>query len=224
MRGFLICFIGIDGSGKTTLAKELVRNLNNNGKKFRYVYARFEPLILKPFMIIARKLILNNNPRNYIDYSNKKKEAIRKYGLLSKVYQKILLFDYILQLLFKVKIPLLFGRNIVCDRYIYDTVVDMAIDFGYTKSEMINLLKKCLNIIAKPDLIFLIDVPEEIAYQRKDDTPSIEYLKERRVIYLEIGKEYGAIILDGRRELNVLLNDIKRDVKLLLTLQRRNIV
>ena len=74
------------------------------------------------------------------------------------------------------------------------------------------LLKKCFRIAPKPDIAFLIDLPEEIAYQRKNDTPSIGYLKERREIYLNIGNEYEMMILDGTKSLEELKIEIEKVV------------
>ena len=59
------------------------------------------------------------------------------------------------------------------------------------------MLNKLQRWLPEPNLVFLADVPEEIAYQRKDDVPSIEYLKERRQRYLRIQKEYDMVRLDG---------------------------
>jgi len=212
---FLICFTGIDGSGKTTLAKELVELLNKKGVMCKYVYGRLKQFILKPFMITGIKMFLRKKDifEDYTGYSNTKKRAIEGHSFLSKLYQQISLFDYSLQLLFKVKLPLVFGKNIVCDRYIYDTVItDLSVYVNYSRSEIKKLLKKCFYIAPKPDIVFLIDLPEEIAYQRKDDTPSMEYLVERREIYLEVGKEEGMVVLDGTKSLEELQTEIERRV------------
>ena len=53
---------------------------------------------------------------------------------------------------------------------------------------------------------------EEIAFQRKDDTPSVEYLKERRKFYLDVGKEFGINVLDGAKGLQELLLEIEKRV------------
>lgn len=202
---FLICFTGIDGSGKTTLSKALVKMLNKNGIKCKYVYGRLEPFILKPFISIGRRIFLKgkNMLDDYREYSSMKREVMKKKPFLSWLCRNILLFDYSLQLLFKIRVPVMFGKNIICDRYIYDTVItDLSVDMGYSKSEIIKLIKLLFYIAPKPDLVFLIDVPERIAFQRKNDTPSIEYLKEIRGIYLEVGKDEGMVILDGSKSLH----------------------
>ena len=211
-KGFLICFTGLDGTGKTTLSKELVELLNRKGVKCKYVYARLSPFVLKPFISIGRLIyhLRKNLSENYSEYSNTKRRTIEKHSFLSSVYQQILLFDYIVQIFFKVKLPLIFGKNIVCDRYIYDTVItDLSVDMNYSKDRVITLLNNLLHFFPEPDITFLIDVPEEIAYQRKNDIPSVNYLKERREMYLNIGKEYRMVILDGTKKLEGLQCEIE---------------
>lgn len=214
-KGFLICFTGIDGTGKTTLSKELVKSLKEREIECKYVYARLTPIISKPFMVIGRLIFLRggNIFENYSDYSNTKRTAIEHNSFLSRIYQQILLFDYFFQVFFKVKIPLIFNKNIVCDRYIYDTVItDLSVDMNYSTDKVINMLDNLLRFFPEPDTTFLIDVPEEIAYQRKNDTPSIEYLKERRGIYLNVGNKYKMVILDGSKKLEELQCEIEKEV------------
>lgn len=140
---------------------------------------------------------------NYTQYSNTKRDAMKRNSFLVWIYKNILLFDYSIQLLFKVRLPLMLGKNIVCDRYVYDTVItDLSVDMNYSTSEIIDVIKRFFYIISRPDLVFLIDLPEEIAFQRKNDTPSIEYLREIRNIYVDVGKEEGMVILDGSKNLN----------------------
>lgn len=211
----IICFCGIDGSGKTTLAKNLAKNLKKKGIELNYVYGRHQPVILKPFIYLGSKLFFNkkNKFEDYKGYSNKKKSAIQKHTLLFKIYTNILLFDYYWQIMFKVKIPVMLGKNLVCDRYIFDTIItDLAIDMDYSKEEIKSKIEKWFYITPEPNISFLIDTPEDIAFNRKDDTPSIDYLLERRNIYMEIGKEYDMVILDGTSDLEELKRNTENTV------------
>ena len=216
MKGIFICFTGIDGSGKTTLAKALVDKLEENNIKSKYVYNRYKPIITRPLMVIARILFLRgkNILANYAEHSEAKRR-IFKNRIVSRAYHYLLLFDYFWQVLFQVRLPLMLGANIICDRYIYDTVItDIAIDLNYSTTKVKNILESRVysSLFPKPSLIFLVDVPEEIAYQRKSDIPSIEYLKKRRGIYLDIGKKCDMVILDGTKSLEELYTDIERRV------------
>lgn len=212
-KGFLICFTGIDGTGKTTLAKLLVNSIKKQGVKCVYTYGRSEDRIAMPFFMLGKFLFLKGKDiKRYDEYSNAKKEAIGKHPVLSILYQNILFFDYFFQILIKIISPMMLGKIVVCDRYVYDTVINDIPRSDNSMDKIRLLLGKCFHIAPKPDIAFLIDVPEEIAYQRKNDTPSIGYLRERRKIYLEIGKEYGMVILDGTKNLEELKIEIDKVV------------
>lgn len=210
-----ICFTGIDGSGKTTHSKNLVDFLNKRGITCKYVYGRQKPFLLKPFILIGERLFLHEKSisGNYSDYSETKRNAIENHPRLSELYQKILMLDCGMQILIKVKLPLILGKTIVCDRYIYDTIItDLSIDMNYSKEKIFDNLNFLFTIFPVPDITFLIDLPEETAFKRKNDTPSVKYLQERRKIYLNAGRKYNMIIIDGSKDLENLSNAIKRKV------------
>lgn len=215
-----ICITGIDGSGKTTQAKKLVKNLSLNGIKSKYVYARGLSIILKPFLIVGNLLFLHGTAINkdYESYSDTKKEILKKHNFLSKIFYKILFLDYYLQLLYKVKIPLLLNKNIVCDRYIYDTVItNFAVDTECSDDEIFSLIERGLSFLPTPDIIFLIDISEEVAYKRKNDIPAIGYLINIRKYYLSIANRYNMIKINGTGR----MEDIEREIfdKTLLILE-----
>lgn len=207
MGSTLICFTGIDGSGKTTLAKKLAGALLQEGIEAKYVYARYIPFLLKPFMLVGKYLFLRKeNPNeNFANYSRVKREATKKRKALSLVYQWLLISDYILQIAFKVWLPTIFGKSIICDRYIFDTLAnDLAIDFNYSISDVDAFLGRWMQFIPKPQLIIFVDVPEEISLQRKTDIPSIDYLKERRPLLQHMAQKLGMFTIDGTNKLNEL--------------------
>ena len=197
-KGMLICFTGIDGSGKTTVAKKVTTFLKEKDLPATYVYGRLKLFIMKPLVFIGNKWFLKNYSitENYDEYTGKKKNLFSKHKFMLKVYLYILLLDYLLQLMIKIKIPVLLGKIVVCDRYIYDTVItDIAVDMNFSKRQVISLLDKCFLLIPNPNLTFLVDVNEEVAYSRKYDVPDERYLKDRRSFYLQIGRYYNNIVM-----------------------------
>ncbi len=197
-----ICFIGIDGSGKTTQAKALVDMLEEMGLESRYVYNRSEPILTKPFIAVGKALFFGGKGKfdNYREYSIRRQKVF-KNSLLSAADQNSLLVDNSLQNIARLSLPLILSKSSVCDRYIHDTVVDLAVDLNYPDGKTKTMLKNFLYLVPKPDLVFLIDAPEEMAYQRKNDIPSLDFLKERRKVYLDMAKEYEMMVIDGSREL-----------------------
>jgi dTMP kinase len=200
-KGMLICFTGIDGSGKTTVAKKLTTYLKEKNLPVLYMYGRLKLFLTKPLMLIGNKMFLreHNITENYVKYSGKKKNLFSKHKFIQKIYLYTILIDYLLQLLIKIKIPLMSGKVIVCDRYIYDTVItDIAVDMNFSKKQVISLLDKCFLLIPNPDLTFLVDVNEEVAYSRKDDVPDERYLKDRRSFYIQVARYYNNMtIING---------------------------
>ncbi len=212
-RGILICFTGIDGAGKTTLAKHLTKTLNQRGVKFHYVYGRYRPIIFAPFLALGRSMLLHDKDvfKDYKRYTQSRRKLFRR-RLPRVLFQNLMLFDQFLQIILKIKVPLLLGRNIVCDRYTYDTIITdimPVIDLHCPPERIIALIESYASLLPKPDFTFLADVPEEIAYQRKNDVPSIEYLKERRQVYLDVGQKLKMAVLDGTKPLELLKSEIE---------------
>lgn len=213
-RSFLICFIGIDGSGKSTLAKSLAKAMMKHGVKSKYVWCgwrQFESPFLIPFIAVIRELSAQgeNNKMNHDS-----KEGILRNRFLFAIYRYLVLFDHLTKIFLKVKIPLMFGENIICDRYIYDIIVDPLLGLNGK-----NIRRVLLRLVPKPDLIFLVDLPEEIAFSRKNDVPSVEFLCEKRNIYKKIGDEFEMIGLDGTDSLQKLNDKIEKEVIKLQTIK-----
>ena len=196
-KNFLICFIGIDGSGKTTLAKMLVDAMNKESIKCEYVWCgwrQFETFLLKNMARVIKSLRRHSHRKHDI-------EPDITGEIHNSFYRYLILMDYVFSSLPKVSIPLALGRNIVCDRYVYDVIG------GLLENHPL-MGKVALNLLPKPDLIFLVNLPEEIAYQRKDDIPSVDYLKKKRAVYLRMEKKFKMTIIDGSKELADLKNVI----------------
>ncbi|NPV51549.1 MAG: thymidylate kinase [Candidatus Methanofastidiosum sp.] len=212
---FLISFSGIDGAGKTTHAKYIRQVLRKHGIECDYVYGRLEPFILKPFIMIGRRIFLKERDmfKDYRGYSYGKRKKIKDHPLLFKIYYFIMLLDYLIQLFLRVKIPSVMGHNIVCDRYIFDTVInDFAVDMNYSNKKMKKEIEKFFRFFPKPTLSFFIDVPVDIAFKRKNDIPSLKYLEERAMRYRFIASEYDMIIVDGSKDLEKIKRFIKKKV------------
>jgi len=222
-QGKLICIIGLDGSGKTTQAKLLVKYLNSKKKRTKYVWNRFEPKISYPLVYMGRKIFLRKaDPyREYKKYALTKKKLFRN-SILFNLYEKVILTDYFLQIFIKITFPLYMGINIVSDRYIYDSIVDIASEGDFSKDEIYKLFKRYSSIVPNPDVIIYIDINEEEAYRRKDDIPSIKYLKIRKKYYLELMKilkenGYRVYEINGEEDIESIQNKIQNYIREVFT-------
>ncbi len=207
-RGRLICFMGIDGSGKSTLSKMLRDNLVNRGVKCRYLW----------WLEAENSVIRRTLKKLFSDRSKGglKSSAKIPTGFLASLYQGIVYIDYLRQLFLQVSMPLWAGYTIICDRYIYDTPIAFAAEFGYSESRLNRALRLVRRLAPEPDAFFLIDVPPEIAFKRKADIPSVESLARPRSMYLDIAKDMNAIVINGTRDPDSLSRLVLENVRPLL--------
>jgi thymidylate kinase len=197
-RGFLISFIGVDGSGKTTLANAVLAALRDRGVKCEYVWGRFGSVLVDRVVAISKRLVFHQKDnRNGTERFLKTKSWVFKNRFTASFYALFVTADYFWQILFKLWVPHICGRNIICDRYVYDAIIDLAVDLGYSTKTYSTLLAGYLRLVPKPDLAFLISVPEQLAYERKDDIPSLEYLRRRKELYDHVAGQYDFVVLDG---------------------------
>lgn len=203
----VVCFTGIDGTGKTSHATKIVKTFKNMGIPCQYVWCNWVPRVSYPLMALV-----------YLVTGGYRRKDYHKSKILRKIWNYVVIFDFIYLYFFKVKIPLFIGKNVVCDRYVYDMIADLEYDGLYNKKASKILLK----LIPEPDLVFMLDIPEDISDLRKDDTKgsvnikdsdsAIDYLRNHRRNYLKIAKLLGIPVIDSTGDLDSLHEEIYKKV------------
>jgi len=195
----MIYLMGTDGSGKTTLANSFVELYKSNGKEIKYLYIRHKPILLYPFKLLSRLLLYRRNSqfKNYEKYSEIKSSFSKNHPLLAKLYAMIWILDYILYYWIQVRFYYLFSKQIILDRYAADIVVNISVAIGIEDDQMHKLLNILHYFFPKPDISFFIEVDEDEAFRRKNDIPSVQYLRERKQKYFMLKQFYEFKILDG---------------------------
>jgi dTMP kinase len=211
----LVCITGIDGTGKSTLAHNTVAELRRQGYEASYIYGRTYPVISRALMALGRLTMLRGKDqwRDYRVYSASKKRRMRS-PLLAVIYTAAILADYYAQIWLKL-LPHLFSRQvIVSDRYVYDTVIsDLAVHLSYSAEQTARAIEDGLKLLPMPMLTVLLDVPEEVAFARKDDVPHIDYLRERRDWYLTLVARDEVKVLDGEADPIALAQALTSEIK-----------
>lgn len=201
-RPLLICFVGIDGAGKSTHATNLLQWMREQGCPVKYVWNRYDPWLLKPVMWVGRKTFLRNQDmfKNYRDYQKKKKQVL-KIPVLNQIFLSAYLMEYLVRTFLKIKFLLVQGNSVICDRYYFDILAGVSADNNYPVEKTLYLFELMNKILPRPDKIFLLMVSEEIAFRRKDDIPSIEFLTEKQQIYQNLSKPCKMDIIDGQQDI-----------------------
>lgn len=160
----IVTFSGMDGSGKTTQINKLISKLGNQKKDVSYIWARggytpgFE--LLKK---IIRKLFGKSVPK--VGNSMTRKKIISR-PFVSWVWLNISMFDMAILYGLIVRVKLLFGNTVICDRYIDDTALDFKLNFPHINCENMFAWKFLNFVTPRPDKSFLFLIPVEVSMQR----------------------------------------------------------
>jgi thymidylate kinase len=175
--GFFLVLIGPDGVGKTTTAKALLRSplikrLFSSGV---YLYRRF-PLFpeLKSFLprILRRKFSLSTNPTVGIG-ADEPPPAGAGRCILYLLYYGL---EYFLGRLWLWKVCRLENRIIVFDRYWLEFIFQKQ--YKNCPRFLLHILER---LAAKPDALDFLDVPPEVAHERKPEKSLAEIRRTYRL-------------------------------------------
>ena len=209
-----VCFIGLDGSGKSTLINSIIKYFDSKNLHLISKCGAYDQGILRPIIKLAKKIFIKNINmyQNYDDYYNSISD-FSKSSLRAKLFQHLVLLEYSIEIFFKIKLPLMFSQNIILDRYIYDTATNLSVNLNKDFEYHQNLISKLLNKNPEPDIVFFIDIPESESMKRKDDIPSIEYLKKRRIFYNNLVNNFDNIVkLNGLNSKEKLVNTVIKNI------------
>ena len=206
-----ICFVGIDGSGKTLQAERLVSALRDRGILCDYTWCRYSPRLLDPLNKLAKKLIRRKKGGSeYTAFTSSKKGILRK-PIIGPVWLSLSLLDYLMQVRSCFRGLLGGVKVLICDRFIYDMLADLAINFDRRGEGIIKLARHPLvRLFPKPDAVFFLDVPPGVAWDRKKD-PNVmdeQYLVDRAEAYATLSKGLGFIRVDGTRTVEEIAADV----------------
>ena len=190
-RGKLICLVGIDGAGKTTIAHLFAETLKRQ-VEYHYVWCNTQPWIVHGVVALSRLL------KGGSDSGDAAREAIKaRRPPWLRAYYALLVADYVRHVLVAVSFRLWRGHNVIADRYAFDVVVNVGIKLGWDERQIMRTVERLLRIFPQPSFLFYLDVPAKVALQRKDDVPSLDFLLVRQAIYERLAERYGMVRLDG---------------------------
>jgi thymidylate kinase len=193
----LVCFSGQDGTGKTKHSKLLQKELAQRNIQTDYVWSRGIGLSIEPFLQLGRLLLLGSKLSRSNEYVSKRRTLLKREPIKT-LWTYIMLADEILLSLVKVRIPLLLGRVVICDRYILDILIDVKCEL---RKDVSWVIAECAKKSApKPKIHFVLDAePEEIMGRKKD--LGLQLAKCKRHRYLAHSDRENLTLIDTERSL-----------------------
>ena len=187
-KGLLIAVEGIDGAGKTTQARRLVRWLSGNGVPARYTREPTGGPYGRLLKAMARKRKVNPRVEALLF------AADRLYHL-ERTIEPLLAEDYV----------------VVSDRYLHSSLAYQAVTTGDPEwVESINRFAR------RPDLAILLDVEPEAGLRRlrrrRSRFENLELLRRIRERYLAMAEAGELVVVDAGRRVEEVSEDVKRAV------------
>lgn len=191
----IIAFMGIDGSGKTSISKSIEQNLKQMGKNVKY-RAEFSYTALD---FLQKTFLKNKFYRTRKQFLTRK----RKISGIFKIWPYLVFLDCLVTYL-KCRI---FSRRkiIIFDRYFYDYII--AFEGLGEKSRFV---RRMFLSIPKPDVGFLLDVSPQIAYERRKDihNEDIEWFTMWRNKYLELNQKLNFKVVSSEKPFEAKIDEI----------------
>jgi dTMP kinase len=147
------------------------------------------------------------------EYLSKSNEMFRAYWPLRRGWTDVSLAEHAIEANLAVQPHLRAGRAVICDRYIYKSIVNLAILLDIQMTDLPTLLKHpAVKLVPRPDLYFLMDLPAEVAAARKTDLPSVEYVARRVPVYRALAAYARMPVVDATQPPEVVADAIWADV------------
>lgn len=168
LKSRLIYFVGIDGSGKTTLAKKLCDELGSKGFRVSLVWLRMNYLFTKPLLLLCRILGLTKRP--VVDGRKISVHEFYRSPMIASLVRGLHAFDTFLHYVVKIYLPLKFtNKVIVCDRFIYDVFIDFSVEGRKANIFDSLLFRVCNRLMLRDAATLLICTPREHILERRPD-------------------------------------------------------
>lgn len=204
-----IVLCGLDGSGKTTHSQALQQAFRICGVNARVVWGRAGSLPLTRFILRILRAV-------NIDYQKKKpgRQRGKRAGHFAQKNWSMAMWSVVNGLdmglfnFFRVTIPLAFGRAVIADRFIYDSVIDLESLRGSPnlRRPLYRFLKR---LAPAPDVLFFLDIQPGHILER-GVVEDRECLEKKHQLYQEIVKQAGAVVIDTHRPFHLAEDEVIR--------------
>jgi len=196
-KSHLICFTGVDGSGKTTHAKSLLYYLETKGYACKYVWGASRPVLSYVFLVFARSLGYWKETKENV-YTDPLEYAPRELAeKLGKFWRLSVFIDFQIKTLVKIRPHLVLGKIVVLDRYFYDLLMDL----GVSKILSEGFIRRISETLPRPQMTFLFDAPPSLTAQRRG--LSLQDLPAKRETFLQMGQRFQFYIVDSSQDFEV---------------------
>lgn len=197
LRGHLVTFSGLDGSGKTTVATWLVEALREHGVRATYFYGH-RPSYHRDQKVRSLSILF----RAIWRHIGRVPEELREHPRAKVVYDFLTFLDYVL-VQRKLARHLRPDTVVLVDRYVYDVIMYLRF-LGPSHPALEWML---LAISPRPDVEIFFDIDPETALGRKQEQTPAE-LQRFAAVYRDLRRVWSPVVVDARASLHEVLSEV----------------
>lgn len=197
-RGYLIAISGVDCSGKTTQLERLAERLRREGYPtrvfwYRPGYSKNLDALRSLIRSIRRDALPPPGP-------SARRDAAFRDPRIKAAWIAVAVADTLVELSLRLRYALTRGEVLLCDRYLFDGLLDLQLRFPHALPKRVELILKFL--CPRPDLHLLLSLPwEDVEVRRNhknEPFPDPDKIRSRRYdAYRALATSPGTVVVDA---------------------------
>ena len=196
MSARLVALCGIDGVGKSTQAANLVAWAREGGLRADTLWCRWDPWLARPAISLLNRYSRGGTASGpgASDHSRRRgfKQRVLSIAPLRAAWRGLMVLDYGIRTSVRVRRARRRVDLLILDRYWHDVIVDLSAGGEMAKPPRLLTL-----LLPKPDLVLVLELPEEEAIVRQPDALDLTHLRQRRRLYGVIATQPDAALVDA---------------------------
>lgn len=212
----IISFSGIDSAGKTTQIDLLIKELEKRKLKYKKKWSKARGT---PIIVFLKELVRKDKSMSRVQKSEHRQEVYRNPYKLRLLYIASML-DLCLYWGIHYRFQSLFCKYLICDRYLWDTYVEVKHDFEGIDVDHSFLWKMVKFCAPHPKVSFVFIIPAELSLARDkqksaSDIEDVERKRSKINTYLALVEQgRWTNVMDGTRTREELHQEVKQIVGL----------
>ncbi|HEX5131982.1 MAG TPA: hypothetical protein VFX92_05805, partial [Candidatus Krumholzibacteria bacterium] len=200
----LISVSGVDGSGKSLQVERLRQVFDTCDIRVRCVWARGGSSRGIGVAMKAGKRVLKADddsgdsaaapPRTEADRFRQRRQRLRN-PFARWAFSVLYAFDLKITYVLKVRFLLMTGKVVICDRYVYDALVDFAQYSGTDAARPPFALNLMRVMVPRPVVAVLLDVDPAEALRRKPEEGDTGHLESARAMFLDMAASHRLTVM-----------------------------
>jgi thymidylate kinase len=195
-RSRLIAISGLDGAGKSAHVAALSEALETSEVINRVVWSRVgcSPLYRMASGMATMLFPVRRETIGARDVGAQHAAPLHRGLRTAWAWANAL--DLALLYQWKVRLPLLTGKVVICDRYTADAAVEIAARLGESDPMSLPAVRALMMLAPKAQTAYLLDLPAEVAAFRAVDSEDPDDLRAQRELYARVADATKMQLLD----------------------------